>query len=323
MFLIQIECEIWLFPDDLCCNLRQLFFIENLMHYRYNTLHATLEQGVLILQLHRPDQMNAFTVEMANELVDFFTRASEDDAIGAVVVTGSGRAFCAGMDLSRDGNVFGLDETLQPTLKDLQQRGEDPAIKATVRDTGGRVVLAIFDCKKPVIGAINGAAVGIGLTMTLAMDIRLASEKAKMGFVFGKLGVCNEACSSWFLPRIVGIQQALEWIYTAEIFSAQDALAGRLVKAVYPADQLLGEAQALALRIVNGRSPVATALMRQMMYRNSAASHPLDAHHVDSLAMFYTSMADGKEGVSAFLEKRETTFTSRASEMPDFYPWWQ
>lgn len=293
------------------------------MDYQYNTLHTTLEQGVLTLLLNRPDQMNSFTVEMANELVDFFTKASEDDAIGAVVVTGSGRAFCAGMDLSREGNVFGLDETLKPTLTDLQERGEELVIKDTVRDTGGRVTLSIFDCKKPVIAAINGAAVGIGLTMTLAMDIRLASEKAKMGFVFGKLGICNEACSSWFLPRIVGIQQALEWVYTADIFGAQEALTGRLVKAVYPADQLLAEAQALALRMIKGKSPIATALMRQMMYRNSAAPHPRDAHNVDSLAMFYTSIADGKEGVNAFLEKRDTAFTGRASEMPDFYPWWE
>jgi enoyl-CoA hydratase/carnithine racemase len=294
---------------------------ESDMDYQYNTLHTALDQGVLTLQLNRPEQMNSFTVEMANELVDFFTKASEDDAIGAIVVTGSGRAFCAGMDLSRDGNVFGLDETLQPTLTDLQEHGEEPAIKDGVRDTGGRVVLSIFDCKKPVIAAINGAAVGIGLTMTLAMDIRLASEKAKMGFVFGKLGIVNEACSSWFLPRIVGIQQALEWVYTADIFGAEEALAGRLVKAVYPADQVLGEAQALAKRMVQGKSPVATALMRQMMYRNSAAPHPRDAHHVDSLAMFYTSMADGKEGVNAFLEKRDAAFTGRASAMPPFYPW--
>jgi enoyl-CoA hydratase/carnithine racemase len=291
------------------------------MDYQYNTLYTTLDQGVLTLQLNRPEQMNSFTVEMANELVDFFTKANDDDRIGAIVVTGSGRAFCAGMDLSREGNVFGLDETLQPTLKDLQERSEEPVIKAGVLDTGGRVVLSIFDCKKPVIAAINGAAVGIGLTMTLAMDIRLASEKAKMGFVFGRLGIVNEACSSWFLPRIVGIQQALEWVYTAEIFGAQEALIGRLVKAVYPADQLVAEAQALAKRMVHGKSPVATALMRQMMYRNSAAPHPRDAHHVDSLAMFYTSMADGKEGVNAFLEKRDAAFTGRASSMPPFYPW--
>jgi enoyl-CoA hydratase/carnithine racemase len=293
------------------------------MDYQYNTLLTTLAQGVLTLQLNRPDQMNSFTVEMANELVDFFTKASDDDAIGVVVVTGTGRAFCAGMDLSREGNVFGLDESLSPTLQDLQERGEESVIKDTVRDTGGRVTLSIFDCKKPVIAAINGAAVGIGLTMTLAMDIRLVSEKAKMGFVFGKLGIVNEACSSWFLPRIVGMQQALEWVYTSDIFGAQEALAGRLVKAVYAPDQLLAEAQALALRMIKGKSPIATALMRQMMYRNSAAPHPRDAHNVDSLAMFYTSIADGKEGVNAFLETRDTAFTGRASQMPDFYPWWE
>ncbi len=293
------------------------------MDYQYNTLHTALEQGVLTLQLNRPNQMNSFTVEMADELVDFFTKASEDDTIGAIVVTGAGRAFCAGMDLSREGNVFGLDETMQPTLQDLQERGEEPAIKNGVRDTGGRVTLSIFDCKKPVIAAINGAAVGIGLTMTLAMDIRLASEKAKMGFVFGKLGICLEACSSWFLPRIVGIQQALEWVYTADIFGAEEALAGRLVKAVYPGDQLLAEAQALAKRMIQGKSPVATALMRQMLYRNSAAPHPRDAHNVDSLSMFYTSIGDGKEGVNSFLEKRDAAFTGHASEMPSFYPWWE
>ena len=293
------------------------------MDYQYNTLHTALDQGVLTLTLNRPEQMNSFTVEMANELVDFFTKASEDDVIGAIVVTGAGRAFCAGMDLSREGNVFGLDESLQPTLQDLQERGEEPRIKDGVRDTGGRVTLSIFECKKPVICAINGAAVGIGLTMTLAMDIRLASNKAKMGFVFGKLGICNEACSSWFLPRIVGIQQALEWVYTADIFGAEEALTGRLVKAVYPADQLLAEAHALALRMIKGKSPIATALMRQMMYRNSAAPHPRDAHNVDSLAMFYTSIADGREGVNSFLEKRDVAFTGRASVMPSFYPWWK
>ncbi len=293
------------------------------MDYQYNTLHTALDQEVLTLTLNRPEEMNSFTVEMANELIDFFTRVNDDNAVAAIIVTGAGRAFCAGMDLTREGNVFGLDETLKPSLQELEQRGEDPIIKNGVRDTGGRVVLSIYDCKKPVIAAINGAAVGVGITMTLAMDIRLASEKAKMGFVFGKLGICSEAYSSWFLPRVVGIQQALEWVYTADIFGAQEALAGRLVKAVYPADQLLLEAQALARRLVSGKSQIATALVRQMMYRNSAASHPRDAHNVDSLAMFYSSIGDGKEGVAAFLEKRDTQFSGKASEMPEFYPWWE
>ena len=292
------------------------------MSYNYQTLAVSLDQRVCTLTLNLPEQMNAFTVAMANELVDFFLRASEDDAIGAIVVTGAGRAFCAGMDLSVGGNVFGLDESLQPTLDDLQQRADQAEILNGVRDTGGRVTLAIFDCKKPVIGAINGAAVGIGATMTLAMDIRLASEKARIGFVFGKIGVVPEACSSWFLPKIVGIQQALEWVYSADVLTAAEAHAGRLVKHVYPADELLPAAQALARKFISNRSPVAIALARQMMYRNSAASHPRVAHEVDSLAMFYTSIEDGKEGVASFLEKRDPDYPSKASNMPDFYPWW-
>jgi enoyl-CoA hydratase/carnithine racemase len=288
----------------------------------YNTLDYSVDAGVLTLTLNRPDQLNAFTVEMANELVAAFERASDDDAVGAIVVTGSGRAFCAGMDLSRPGNVFGLDETLQPTNADMEARLDDPAIANGVRDTGGRVTLAIFACKKPVIGAINGAAVGIGATMTLAMDVRLASEKARIGFVFGKLGIVPEACSSWFLPRIVGISQALEWFYSAEIFDAQTAQRAGLVKAVLPPDQLLPEALRLARSFVRQRSPVSIALMRQMVYRNAAQPEPLAAHKVESLAMFYTSVGDGREGVNAFLQKREPAFTGRASQMPPFYPWW-
>lgn len=293
------------------------------MTYQYKTLSTVSDElGVVILRLNRPEQMNAFTVEMANELVDFFEKASEDDAVRAIIVTGEGKAFCAGMDLSKEGNVFGLNESLTPSLNDMSERAEDAEIKEGVRDTGGRVTLSIFDCKKPVIAAINGAAVGIGATMTLAMDIRLASEKAKIGFVFGKLGIVPEACSSWFLPRIVGIQQALEWVYSAEIFDAQTAKEGRLVKQVYPADQLLDEAIKLAHKFVAGRSAVAVALARQMLYRNSAADHPIVAHQVDSLAMFYTSVGDGKEGVQSFLEKRPAEFKQKASRMPPFYPWW-
>ncbi|WP_312160915.1 crotonase/enoyl-CoA hydratase family protein [Phenylobacterium sp.] len=287
----------------------------------YETLLWEVDDRVLTLTLNRPDQMNAFTVEMARELIDAFERASEDDTVGAVVVTGAGRAFCAGMDLSRPGNVFGLDESLSPTLADMHDRLDDPAIVDGVRDTGGRVTLAIFNCKKPVIAAINGAAVGIGATMTLAMDIRLVSEKARIGFVFGKLGIVPEACSSWFLPRLVGPQQALEWVLSAEIFDAAEALRGRLARSVHAPETLLADAQALARRFIAGRSPVAVALARQMMLRNSAQPHPLEAHRIDSLAMFYASIGDGKEGVAAFLEKRDPQFTGRASQMPPFYPW--
>ena len=289
----------------------------------YNTLiYAVGDDGVLLLTLNRPEHLNSFTVEMANELVDAFNTASDDDAVRAIVVTGAGKAFCAGMDLSIGGNVFGLDEDQLPTTQDMHTRLDEQAIFEGVRDTGGRVSLSIFNCKKPVIGAINGAAVGIGATMTLPMDIRLASDKARIGFVFGRIGVVPEACSSWFLPRIVGISQALEWTYMADIFDGHEAQRGGLVKAVVPADQLLDEAMKIARRIATERSAVGIALTRQMMYRNSAQPHPMAAHQVDSLAMFYTSLGDGKEGVSAFLEKRPAQFTSKASEMPSFYPWW-
>ena len=287
----------------------------------YNTLLWEVEDRVLTLTLNRPDQMNAFTVEMAHELIDAFERASEDDAVGAIVVTGAGRAFCAGMDLSAEGNVFGLDESQTPTLADMRDRLDDPVIRDGVRDTGGRVTLAIFNCKKPVIAAINGAAVGIGATMTLAMDIRMVSEKARIGFVFGKLGIVPEACSSWFLPRLVGPQQALEWVLSAEIFDAAEALRGRLARSIHSPETLVADAQALARKFIAGRSPVAVALARQMLLRNAAQPHPLEAHRIDSLAMFYASIGDGKEGVAAFLEKRDPQFTGRASQMPPFYPW--
>jgi enoyl-CoA hydratase/carnithine racemase len=289
----------------------------------YSTLEYRVEDGILTLWLNRPEQLNSFTVEMAHELIHAFNRASDDDDVRVVVVTGRGKAFCAGMNLTAPGNVFGLDETQRPSNRDLHERFEDPAILEGVRDTGGRVTLAIYNCKKPVIGAINGAAVGIGATMTCAMDVRLASSKARIGFVFGKLGIVPEACSSWFLPRLVGIQQALDWCLSAEIFTADEAKSGGLVKAVYEPDELLPKAYELARKFSQNRSPVGVALTRQMLYRNSALPSPLEAHRVDSLAMFYTSIGDGKEGVKAFLEKRDTKFESKASEMPPFYPWWE
>ena len=287
----------------------------------YQTVRYEVDERILTLTLNRPDQLNAFTPQMADELVEAFNQASDDDDVGAVVVTGEGRAFCAGMDLSSNGNVFGLDESLTPTMADMRDRLEDAQITHGVRDTGGRVVLAIFGCKKPVIGAINGAAVGIGATMTLAMDLRLASQKARIGFVFGKLGVTPEACSSWFLPRLVGPQQALEWVLSADIFDAEEGRRGGLIRSVHAPDELMPAARALARKFIDGRSAVAVALTRQMMLQNAALPHPVDAHRVDSLSMFYTSVGDGKEGVAAFLEKREPRFSSRASSMPPFYPW--
>lgn len=290
---------------------------------KYGTIRAELEDRILTVTLSRPEAMNAFTVEMAHELIHVFNDASNNDDVGAVIVTGDGKAFCAGMDLSSEGNVFGLDETQSPDLESLARNYSAPEVVDGVRDTGGRVSLAIFECRKPVIGAINGAAVGIGATMTLPMDIRLASEKARVGFVFGKIGVTPEACSTWFLPRIVGMQQALEWVYSADILSAEDALAGGLVRSVHAPEDLLPAARELAKKFITNRSPVAIALARQMMYRNSAMPSPRTAHEVDSLSMFYTSIGDGKEGVASFLEKRDPNFKGKASDMPDFYPWWQ
>lgn len=287
----------------------------------YQTIACVTEERILTLTLNRPEQLNAFTVTMANELIDVFERASENDAVGAIIVTGSGRAFCAGMDLSSPGNVFGLDETLRPTLADLQERFEDPEIVAGVRDTGGRVALAIQACKKPVIAAVNGPAVGIGATLILGMDARIASSAARFGFVFGKIGIVPEACSSYFLPRLVGIAQALEWAYSADIFAADEALRGGLVRSVVAPEQLLEEARALAQRFVRNKSPVSIALLRQMLLRNSRTD-PVTAHQIESLAMFYTSIGDGKEGVASFLEKRLPAYEGKASEMPAFFPWW-
>lgn len=287
----------------------------------YETLTWSVDDdGVATLTLHRPEQLNAFDLVMARELLQVFTVDAHDDAVRAVVVTGAGRAFCAGMDLSAEGNVFGLDESLDVPPEELRERYDQEPYQDGLRDTGGKVTLAIHALPKPVIAAINGAAVGIGATMTLAMDLRLASTRARVGFVFGRLGIVPEACSSWFLPRIVGVQQALEWVYSADVLTAEQALEGRLLRSVHEPDDLLPAAQELARSFVKDRSPVALALAKQLVYRNSAAPEPLDAHLSDTLAMFHTSIGDGKEGVAAFKEKRTPVFTSRASEVPRVFP---
>lgn len=288
----------------------------------YSTIKYEIGSHILTLTLNRPDRLNAFTLEMAEELIDAFQRASADDEVRVIVVTGAGRAFCAGMDLDGEGNVFGLTEGLAPQLEDLRERLTDPVIERGVRDTGGRLTLAIFACKKPVLAAINGAAVGIGATMTCAMDIRLASENARVGFVFNRVGITPEACSTWFLPRIVGMGTALEWNLTGDILPAEEIYRRGFVSRVVAEDRLLEEAYELAGRIAC-YSPVTLALTRQMMYRNSAEADPLEAHRIDSLAIYYCSQASGKEGVAAFLEKRQPRFKERAStDMPPFYPWW-
>lgn len=288
----------------------------------FTTLRYEVDDNVLTLTLNRPDQLNAFNLDMASELVRAIQRADADEEVRAIVVTGAGKAFCAGMDLSREGNVFGLNEDLKPDLTDMQERLDDPEIVSGVRDTGGQLALAIFECRKPVIAAINGAAVGIGATMTCAMDIRLASDKARVGFVFNKIGITPEACSTWFLPRIVNMGTALEWLYTGDLINSDELLNKGFVNRVIAADQLLAEAQQLARRLA-GNSPVAMALSRQMLYRNAAQPHPLSAHQVDSLAIFYTSQTSGKEGVQAFLDKRPPQFSDRLDQdLPSFYPWW-
>jgi enoyl-CoA hydratase/carnithine racemase len=282
----------------------------------YTQIRYDVEDGIATITLHRPDKMNAFTNIMMDEMIAAFDAIDADDAVRAVIVTGHGdRAFCAGADLTpADGKqVFASGDTV-PDLSDSR-----------VRDGGGMLTLRIYQCKKPVIGAINGAAVGIGVTMQLAMDIRLASETARFGFVFARRGIVPEAASSWFLPRLVGMQQALEWCYTGRIFDAQEALAGGLVRSVHPADQLLAEARKLAREIADNTAPVSIALTRQMLWRNAAMPHPMDAHRIDSRAIYRRSRSgDAKEGIASFLEKRPPAYPDKVSaDMPDFFPWWE
>jgi enoyl-CoA hydratase/carnithine racemase len=276
----------------------------------FETIRYAVDEGVCTLTLHRPDKLNAVTATMIDELIAAFDRVDADDAVRAVIVTGAGRAYCAGADLSGGGKTFERD-------------GSRSA--AEHRDGGGRVTLRLFDLKKPVIAAVNGPAVGFGITMTLAMDVRLASSAARMGFVFSRRGVVPEACSTWFLPRIVGIAQAAEWVYTGRVFDADEALRGRLVSRVLAPEALLPAANALAREIADNTSAVSVALSRQMMWKLLGADHPMAAHRLDSQGMFWTGRsADAYEGVTSFVEKRSAKFTLKPStDMPPFYPWWE
>lgn len=275
---------------------------------QFTQIAYEVEDGIATITLDRPDALNAFTATMMRELIAAFDRVDEDDDVRAVVVTGRGRGFCAGADLSRGGDTFAYDETAD----------------AGHRDGGGRVTLRIFDCLKPVIAAINGPAVGVGATMTLPMDIRLAARGAKMGFVFARRGLVPEACSTWFLPRLVGIAQAQEWVVTGRVFDADEALRGGLVRSVHEPDGLLAEAYGIAREIATHAAPVSVALSRQMLWRMLGAGHPMEAHRVDSRAIAAAGRsADAREGVTAFLEKRDPSFSMRPSrDMPPFYPWW-
>jgi enoyl-CoA hydratase/carnithine racemase len=276
----------------------------------FEQITTELTDRVLTITLNRPDRLNAWTQTMFGELLAAFDRADEDDEVRAVIVTGAGRAFCAGADLERGADTF------------AKRDHEDP--DSIPQDNGGQLTLRIFDSTKPVIAAINGPAVGIGATMTLPMDVRLAADDARIGFVFVRRGIVPEACSSWFLPRVVGISQAMEWVATGRVFGAQEALRGGLVRSLHPKDELLDAANALAREIADNTAPVSVALARRMLWTMLGAEHPMLAHRAGSRGMFYRGRsADAAEGIAAFLEKREADFPDKVSGgLPDILPGW-
>jgi enoyl-CoA hydratase/carnithine racemase len=288
----------------------------------YETIIYDVADYILTITLNRPDKLNAFNATMQRELIDAFDAADKDDNVRVIIVTGAGRAFCAGADLSSGADTFDRDARRGPVRR--QPSGGVDYSDPYARDGGGQVTLRIFKCLKPVIAAVNGAAVGIGVTMQLAMDIRIASESARFGFVFSQRGIVPEAASSWFLPRIVGISQALEWCYTGRVFPAQEALAGRLVSRVVLPDELLTTARGIAREIATKTAPVSVALIRQMMWRMLGADDPMEAHKVDSRGIYSRGRSeDVKEGVMSFLEKRTANFRDKvSSDMPDYFPWW-
>jgi enoyl-CoA hydratase/carnithine racemase len=275
----------------------------------YQTLLTELSDGVLTCTLNRPDRLNAFDTVMFKELQELYDEIDADDAVRVVIFTGAGRGFCAGADLSGGGGTF-------------DHSGSDAAREH--RDGGGVVTLRMFECKKPIIAAINGPAVGVGITMMLPADVRIASERAKFGFVFARRGIVPEAASSWFLPRVVGISRAMEWVATGRVFGAEEALAGGLVSRVVPHEELLPTAGVLAREIVENTGAVSVALARQMMWKMLGADHPMVAHRIDSQAIFAMGRSpDGYEGVQSFLEKRPAEFGMKVSrDMPAFFPWW-
>lgn len=295
---------------------------------QYETLLYEVSEHILTLTLNRPDRLNAFTGTMMEELIAAFDRADADDDVRVIIVTGAGRGFCAGADLSQGAKTFDFAARADRPDKQgtpLRPDGGIDYSHASVRDGGGRVSLRIFECMKPVIAAINGPAVGVDATMLLPMDIRIASSDARFGFVFARRGITPEACSSWFLPRVVGISQALEWTMTGRVFPAQEALEGGLVRKVVAPGELLETARALAREIAENAAPVSVALARQMMWRMLGADHPMEAHKVDSRAIYARGRsADAREGINSFLEKRPPAFPETVSGgMPDFVPWWQ
>jgi enoyl-CoA hydratase/carnithine racemase len=282
----------------------------------FETILYAVEDGVATITLNRPDRLNAFTAQMMVEMMAAFDLSDADDAVGAVIVTGAGRAFCAGADLSAGGATFDRDARRDPARE---------RVGGVERDGGGRLTLRIFDSLKPVIAAVNGPAVGVGVTMQLAMDIRMASSEARFGFVFARRGITPEAASSWFLPRLVGVQTALEWCYTGRVFPAQEASDRGLVRSLHAPGELMPAARALAREIIDNTAPVSNTLTRQMIWRMAGADHPMEAHRADSRAIQARGKsADVREGVTAFLKKRPAHYHDRVSaDLPDIWPDWR
>jgi enoyl-CoA hydratase/carnithine racemase len=283
----------------------------------FETILYAVEDGIATITLNRPDRLNAFTTQMMQEMIAAFDATDADDAVKAVIVTGAGRGFCAGADLAAGAETFNYS-------KRNEMVREEAKVGEVYRDGGGMLTLRIFDSLKPVIAAVNGAAVGIGATMQLAMDIRIASDAARFGFVFARRGIAPEACSSYFLPRIVGISQALEWCYSGRVFPASEALAGGLVRSVHAPQDLLPAARAIAREIADNTAPVSVSLIRQMMWRGLGLNHPMEAHRIDSRAIQSRGRSqDAQEGVSAFLEKRQPAYPNTVSaDLPDIWPNW-
>jgi enoyl-CoA hydratase/carnithine racemase len=292
---------------------------------KYNTIITEIDDGIMTLTINRPEKMNAFTREMMDEMMAAFDESDADDSVKAVIVTGAGdRAFCAGADLSGGGKTFDYaahGEERDPNSP-IQEDGSVDFNHPATRDGGGRLVLRIFNSKKPVIGAINGASVGVGTTMQLPMDVRLASTKARFGFVFARRGIAPDGACSWFLPKLVGISKALEWCFSGKVFGAEEAKEAGLVRSIHEPEDLMPAARALAKEMTADSAPVSVSLTRQMLWLMLGADHPMEAHKFDSQVIWSRGgSADAKEGVTSFLEKRTPNYPCKVSEAPHFSPW--
>lgn len=280
----------------------------------YKDIKTELSENILTITLNRPERLNAFTLRMKDEVVHALNYADSTDEVRAVIVTGAGKVFCAGMEMEPEdgGNLFGYDDA----------EGMDPPLEQ-IRDSGGELSLAIYQCRKPVIAAINGAAVGVGITMTLPMDIRLVAENSKIGFVFTQRGITPEACSSWFLPRVVGIQKAMEWVISGDIFMAEEGVEAGLFHSAHDKGEVVDVARCIARKMIAKSSPVAAALAKQMLWRNPNFAHPMQAHAVESKMIYWSNeFWDGRDGFTSFLEKREPRFETPLADIPTQFDFW-